>query len=249
MGDLYFCGVCGKSLGKGGDKGGGFLAAIDVVDDVTIVGAQHAAVIAHVHTGHLVGGDVDDTRGGAAEQGVLPFPADRPDHVVPLFHLGDQHGNLFGGVLQVGVEGDDDLSAALLEGGKNRHVLAEIAVELDHPHFRESSCHALEDAERAVAAAIVGENDLEAFADPLHDRIEAVDERREVQFLVEDRDDYGYVRFFRHWYVSCRGAACCAPAGHFRFLTITFFTASTTSLASSMVIFGKSGRERMRSEA
>ena len=68
-----------------------------------------------------------------AEQGVLPFLPDGPDHVVPFLDLGHQLGDLLRRVLQVGVEGDHDLAAASFEGGEDRHVLAEVAVELDHP--------------------------------------------------------------------------------------------------------------------
>ena len=64
-----------------------------------------------------------------AKKGVLPILADRAHHVDAPVHLPHQVGNLLRRVLQIGVEGDDDLPPALFQAGEDRGVLAVVAVE------------------------------------------------------------------------------------------------------------------------
>jgi len=59
MGDLDFSRVGGEGLRQCRDEGGRFAAAVDVFDDVAVVGPQHAPVIVHLHAGDLVGRNID----------------------------------------------------------------------------------------------------------------------------------------------------------------------------------------------
>ena len=145
VGDLYLDRIGAEGLGKGRDEGGGLLATVDIDDDVAVIGPQHAAVIMHVHAGHLVGGNVDYARSQAPECGVLALLAYGADHVVPLLDLCHQARNLLGGVLQIGIQGDDDLAVRHLECRQNGHMLAEIAVKFYHLDTRVLINHAAQD--------------------------------------------------------------------------------------------------------
>src|SRR6266540_582315 len=212
VGHFHFTRVDGEGLRQGRDKGGGLPAAVDVVDDVSVICAKHAAVVAHAHPGHLVGGFVDHPRCRFAEQGILPLLADGPYHVVPIFHLSDQLGDFLRRILEVGVEGDNYFPFAALKGGEDGHVLAEVPVELDNPHLGILVREPFQQGKGAVPGAVVGEDDLEGTAGALHDRVEAGEQRAEVTLLVVDRDDYGDVRFIRHELnPACRGTPLWVP--------------------------------------
>jgi hypothetical protein len=70
-------------------------------------------------------------RGPGAEQAVLALAADAADVVVAFAHLGDQLADFLGRVLQVGIQGDDDVAAAVFEAGHDGHVLAGVGAEQD----------------------------------------------------------------------------------------------------------------------
>jgi hypothetical protein len=104
-------------------------------DDVAAVGPQHAAVIVHHHAGGLLNGPVDQRRRGSPKQGILPVGTHRAHDVVPLVHGGRQPRNLFRRILQVRIQGDDDLAPDLLETGHDGGMLTVIAVEKDGDDF------------------------------------------------------------------------------------------------------------------
>ena len=72
-------------------------------------------------------------RGGAPKPAVAPAPADGPDVVVAFVHFRQQACDLLGRVLQIRVEGDDARAAGVRQPRHDGHVLAEVAVEQDHP--------------------------------------------------------------------------------------------------------------------
>ena len=98
--------------------------------DLATVGSQHATVIARRRAA---------TRRYSSHhaRGYPPWPrifaalANTADDVVALGDLGEQLGDFFGWVLQVGVERDHDLAARHLEAREHRPVLARVVGELD----------------------------------------------------------------------------------------------------------------------
>src|SRR3989338_1143293 len=100
---------------------------------------------------------------------VAALAAYRTDVIVPLVHLRQQQGYVLRRILQVGVQCDDSLSPAMLECRHDRHVLAEIAVEQDHPcHLRAFLELLAQDRGRTVAAAVLDEQDLKRTAEPVY---------------------------------------------------------------------------------
>ena len=78
---------------------------------------------------------IDEFRSVTAEEGVLPVLAVTTDDVVAGGIGREQFRDFLRRVLQVGIERHHDLAAYALERRHDRHVLAEIAVEIDDPHF------------------------------------------------------------------------------------------------------------------
>src|SRR5438105_13897467 len=105
-------------------------------------------------------------------------------------HAREELGDLLGRVLQIGVEGYHALAAAALEAGHDRHVLTEVAVQKHHAGNVRPSCELLaQERRRAVATAIVDENNLVRNPEPIERRIRPREERAEASFFVVNRDD------------------------------------------------------------
>ena len=127
-----------------------------------------------------------------APPAVLALRADAADVVVAFVHLGQQLADIFRRVLQVGVQGDDALAAAVLEAGHDRHVLAEVAVEQHHARDVRAFLELLaQDRGGAVAAAVVDEHDLVRDAEFVERGIEPVEQGLQALFFVVDGDDDG----------------------------------------------------------
>ena len=95
-------------------------------------------------------------------------------------------------VLQVGVHGDHDPAAHVLEAGRERRRLAEVAAEVDHDHVAVAVRQLVEVRARPVAAAVVDEDDL-VVVERVHRTAGRADlgvQRRQRLDLVEDRHEH-----------------------------------------------------------
>ena len=138
---------------------------------------------------------VDDPGGRLAEKTVPALDAHRPHDVVPLVDGGHDAGDLLRGVLEVRIERDDDLPTGRLEARHDRHVLTEVAVEVDEAdHVGPQSPMAQQEGKRRVPAAVVYEDDLVGAPHPVQDGEEAREEVGEALLLVVDGDDHRDVR-------------------------------------------------------
>ena len=188
--DLDLGRIGGIAHGQRRDEGRGLAAGGDVLDDVAPVGAQHATLVAHADVRGGLADHVEQARGAAAEPGILAVLAVAADHVVPVVDFRQQFGNLLRRVLQIGVERHDHLAAGALEGRHDRHVLAEVAVEVDHAHlFRALLVEIPQQCERIVAAAVVGKKDFVGLADPVEHRRQTRKQCRQVFLFVVHRYD------------------------------------------------------------
>ena len=154
-------GLLRELVGQRRDEGVHLVALVDQLHHVAAVGAHHAALVGHHDAREAAAQPVHRARGPAAPGRVVAVAADRADVVVALVHRGQQQVDVFGRVLQVGVERDDALAAAMLEAGQDGAVLAEVAVEQDHPRDIGPALELLgQQRRRAVAAAVVDEDDF-----------------------------------------------------------------------------------------
>src|SRR3990170_3232703 len=148
----------------------------------------------------------------AAEPGILPLPAVAADDVVAVFDRRQQLRDFLRRILQVGVERHDHLAARALERRHDRHVLAEVAVEVDDAHlFRPLLVIFPEQHQRVVAAAVVGEKNLEWLSDLVEHRGQAQEQRRQVFLFVVYRNHDAQIRL-GHEPISKMFIATHAPA-------------------------------------
>ncbi len=128
-----------------------------LLDHFTPVGLEGAPVIVQRHAGGRADNQIGDPRREAArEPGVAALPAPSAHHIVSLVQFPEQQGDVGRIVLEVPVERHDDIAARLLESGRDRGGLAEIATEENHGHLRRprKACR-LETLRGAVYAAVV----------------------------------------------------------------------------------------------
>ena len=182
--------------GEGRDEAVHLAVEGNVLDDLAAVGLEGGAEVVDVDAAEDRHEPVGDARGNAAEEEVVAaLLAPAADDVVALFELGEEVGDLVGVVLQVAVHGEDEVALGVVEAGGEGGGLAEVAAELDDEDAAVDGSDLFKQAVGAVAGAIVDEDQLEGFADLLHDGLEAVVERGDVLFFVVERNDDG---IFRH---------------------------------------------------
>ncbi len=112
----------------------------------------------------------------------------------PLVHQGEQARNVGRVVLQVAVEGDDEVAAGVIEAGLQRDRLPIVADQLQRTQPGPVGGERVENAPRAVARAVVDQDQLEVSPARLHRRSDALDQLGQVRLLVVDRDDDRYPR-------------------------------------------------------
>ena len=118
----------------------------------------------------------------------MPHVAGR-DVVVALVHLGQEEGGVGGIVLEVGVQGDDDLAAGAVETGRKRRRLAEVPAQADDLDPRVGGLETLEGRIGPVLAPVVDEDHLVAPAERVGGGRELPVQVGDVLLFVEDRDD------------------------------------------------------------
>src|SRR5438132_8612162 len=120
---------------------------------------------------------------------VLARAADAADVIMPGIHGGDEFADLLRRVLEIGIESDDALAVAMLKAGDDSQVLAVVGVEYDHPRYIGPLQELiLEHRRRAVAAAVIDEDDLVAPAELVERRVETIKKRLQPSLLVVDGD-------------------------------------------------------------
>jgi hypothetical protein len=104
-----------------------------------------------------------------------------------LDHLRDDLGR----ILEIGVDHDHRGAASVIDTGAQRHLVAEVAREVDDADAVVAGHDALEELERAVGAAIVDVDDLEVeVRQTVEGRAQAAMELLDPGFLlVHGRDD------------------------------------------------------------
>ena len=81
-----------------------------------------------------------------------------------LLHFGQEAGDLAGIVLEIGVQGHDQLAAGLGEAGAQGGRLAEVAAKADAADVRVGGRQAADDLPGAVAGAVVDEDHVQVVA-------------------------------------------------------------------------------------
>src|SRR5438477_9058747 len=187
--DLDLARAVGVGVSERRDKCADLARGGDGADDVAAVRAQHAALVGHLDAGNALAHAIHRLRGHVPPPRVLARAAYAADVIVPGIHGGDEFADLLRRILEVGIESDDTLAAAMLETGDDCEVLSIVGIEHDYPrHVGALQELILEHRRRPVAAAIVDEDDFVAPAELVERRIETVEERLQSRLLVVNGD-------------------------------------------------------------
>ena len=92
-------------------------------------------------------------------------------------------------MLQIRVHDDDRVAARVIEPGGDGDLLAEVAAERDGAIARIKLMGSAQPLKRAVAGAVVDENDLEGIGRTLQNRRQRLHEKVKIVRLVEHGDD------------------------------------------------------------
>ncbi len=134
---------------------------LDVLDDLAPIRLQRAAVVLEHHAGHPGDQGVRDQRGKPArEPWIFAVAPPTADHVVTLVQLGQQQPDVARIILQIAVEKDEDVAAAVLDAGLQGSGLPEVAAELHELGVGVVFRQRAETFEAPVAAAVVDVEDL-----------------------------------------------------------------------------------------
>ena len=128
---------------------------------VSPVGLEGAAVVVDTHprdTGDDPVGDFG--RQQACHGMVVTLPAPPADHIKALVEFLDEHGDIRWVVLQIRIQGHDDLALGVLESCTQGCGLAEVFSEADDLDVGIVLMEALQRDKALVCATVIHENDL-----------------------------------------------------------------------------------------
>ncbi len=160
-----------------------YLAAIRLEGRPEIV-QFHPAQLGHKPVG-------DAGRNPPHDKVINALFAPAADDVVSLAQLLQEHGNVVGIVLQVAIHGDDVLTFGVIEAGRKRRGLPEVAAQFYHYDAPIDRGDLLQHPEGIVVAAVVHEDQLERLVGAFHHHLEAVIELGYILFFVVEGDDNG----------------------------------------------------------
>ena len=108
---------------------------------------------------------VEQVRGGAlGGRLALPLRAAGVDDVVAGLPEADELWNQLGGILEVGIDHDHRVAARVVEGGRHRDLLAEVARQADQGDAGVPVVQDTDGSGGPVRAAVIGEDDLPSQA-------------------------------------------------------------------------------------
>jgi len=167
-----------------------FAVEIDVLEDFGAVGLEGGAEVVEVDAGGFFHEPVGDAGRDFAGDGVVDAVlAPAAGEVVALVDFFEEIGDVFGLVLEVAIEGDDDGAGGFVEAGGEGGGLAEVAAEADDFEAGVGFDEVGEEVEGAVCGGVVDEDDFVLAADAFEDFSETVVERQDGRFFVVNWND------------------------------------------------------------
>ncbi len=165
---------------------------LEVLNDFAPIGFEGASVVVKGHAGDLAD-ELVGQHGGklAVDEWILAVFAPAADYVDSLVIMLEEQGDVVRVVLEVGIEGDDDIAGRGVEAGAHGGGLAEVAAQ---PHEAEmgvlvGACG--EQLPGSVLAAVVDEDDLVGAANCAQGVVQGFAEQGDGFFFVVDRNDNG----------------------------------------------------------
>ncbi len=176
---------------EAGEEAVAFGEAVEGFDGGAVEEAEGAGVGFDRKVGEPAEAAVEEFEAEAAEAALLARTADGEDDLRALAPAGDEVGDVFGRILQIGVHGDDGVGGAGGgEAGFECGLVAEIAGELDELEAGILVMNRLDDVAGTIAAAVVDEDDGPVDRGVFgEDGAEPAAELRENGLFVPDGDD------------------------------------------------------------
>ncbi len=129
--------------------------------DVPSVAFQSTAVVVQMDSTDPADQTIGQMRGqDSGEPGILAVLSPAVDHVVTLFELLHDAGNILRIILEIRVQGNDDFPPGIIKSGGNGSGLPEIANKLQDTNPLIQGSQALELLGTPIGASIVDEKDF-----------------------------------------------------------------------------------------
>jgi len=132
-----------------------------VPHDVPSVAFQGAAVVVQADSTDPADQTIGQLRGeNSSKPGIFSVLSPAVDHVVTLFELLHDEGNILRIILEIRVQGNNDFSPSIIKSGGNGSGLPEIANKLQDTNSWIQGSQALEFLGASIGASIVDEEDF-----------------------------------------------------------------------------------------
>ncbi len=156
-----------------------FGQAVEGVDGFAVDEAEVTGVDGHFHFSDLAHETIKDVGEGFFEgRFAFALGADGVDDLVALLPFGDEIGDDFGGVLEVGVDDDGSIAGAVVHAGGDGTLVAEVSGELDIFDGGVVLGGEFDPFEAVVGAAIVDEEKFELVGKLIEEGGETLIEQR-----------------------------------------------------------------------
>ncbi len=176
---------------QAGDEPVALREPVELIHDDAIHQPEDAGVGGAGQVGHRAEDRIERLEPHAAHAAVGAAVALAEDDLVPRLPLRNHLRNHLRRVLQIPVDEDDAIAAGVVNAGRHRGLVSEVARQVDELEPRVFRVVPPNHLPRRVAAAVVHEHDLPVFA-RLSERFRKPPAQlREVLLLVKDRDDDG----------------------------------------------------------
>ncbi len=163
----------------------------DRFGQVAAHGPQGAAEVLGAYAGDLADEPVAQQAGDLAnEQMVLAADPQAEDRVVTFLEFLEHDRDVGRIVLQIAVQGYDDVARGPVDAGLQGGRLAEVAAQADYLDQRVALRQFFQDLERAVAAAVVHEDDFIKQAQRVDGSVEPLMQLADVLPFVLDRNHH-----------------------------------------------------------
>ncbi len=162
----------------------------NILDHFAAIGLEGGAEVVNVNAGQLGHHPVGAARGKAPHDKIVnALFAPAGHHIVSLFQLFQEVGNLAGIVLQVAVHGQDELARGVVKTCGQSRGLSEVAAQLDHQHAAVHRGNLFQQLVGAVVGPVINQHQLKTVAHLLHHLFQARIQNRHIFFFIMKWDD------------------------------------------------------------
>jgi len=170
-----------------------FSIEADILQDIAAVGLQGAAIVMELNARNVGNQTIrEHGREAAIDKGILPvFAPAAHDSIVVRFHFFQQAGDINRIVLEIGIQGDNDILGCSVNAGCHRGRLAEIPAETDQFKMGILFGGLTETFPGCVTRTVIDVDDFILAPDAGERVMDLLGQVGNIGFLVENRNDHG----------------------------------------------------------